>query len=145
MRQIYASTEILCEVCEAQAAKETSMRGEPVINRGEICVDLSGELIGTSRLSPLRPELAGLPKMRLCHDHLSRQRRQTGHEWVTLTEAAAMLARQDKRAMKNDEGQTQNEQVMHSDTVVRLRSTFVEGSGADVGVQDLLRRVLKKQ
>lgn len=91
------SYEIKCEVCEAIVARDQSRSGTPIINRGEICVDLNGEVVEASRLSALRPELARLPKMRLCHNHLKEQRRKDGGEWVTITEAAAMLARRDKR------------------------------------------------
>lgn len=94
------SNEIKCEVCESLASRDTSIVGEPVIKRADICVDLGGDRGEASRLSALRPELASLPKMRLCPDHLRAQRRKDGGEWVTITEAAAMLARRDKKAME---------------------------------------------
>lgn len=134
------TNEIRCEVCEAIAAKDTSQVGEPVINRGDICVNLTGEQGDASRLSALRPELACLPKMRLCHTHLTQQRRQGG-EWVTITEAAAMMARRDKKEMESAPAPVQRDDGTGSRLVTRLMENL--GGTATVSCSPYL--ILRKR
>lgn len=137
------TNEIKCEVCEAIAAKDTSQIGEPVINRGDICVNLTGVQGEASRLSALRPELACLPKMRLCHTHLVQQRRRGG-EWVTITEAAAMMARRDKKEMESLPPLVQAEEGGGSRVVSKLMESLGVGSGAANNPYATLRKRIGK-
>lgn len=134
------TNEILCEVCESIASANKSKVGVPVINRADICVDLNGERGEASRLSALRPELACLPKMRLCPDHLRAQRRKDGGEWVTITEASAMMSRRDKKEMENLPPLSQN----HSNSS-QLVTRLMEGLGAGDGASNNPYVSLRKQ
>jgi hypothetical protein len=70
-----------------------------VVNKADLCVDLSGVPSARNKvpMANLRPEINCLPKMALCPDHRRQRRKQTGGEWVTVTEASAMLDRRMKR------------------------------------------------
>ncbi|MFA5894647.1 MAG: hypothetical protein WC851_02635 [Candidatus Shapirobacteria bacterium] len=136
--------EIWCEVCETLAATSSSGVGEPVINRADICVNLTGERGEASRLSALRPELASLPKMRLCHTHLSQQRRKDGGEWVTITDASAMLARRDKKEMESAPPLVQSGDGTGSRLVNKLMENLGGGGSDSSSPYLILRKQIKK-
>lgn len=97
MKGFNKKSEIPCVICLENATKQNSTKGEPVINAGVPCVNLSGERQIVSRLSPLMPELADLPTSNFCMPHLRAKRRAGEGEWMTVVDAAKMIEREKRK------------------------------------------------
>lgn len=135
-----------CEECVRIAEMTQGIKGEPVINRGDLCVDLSrrGEENNRAKLSPMLPELQGMPKKVLCPKH-RRDLRRVGGEWVTVTEAAAMQARQAKRDNPNNacEKPAADSMTARLTRVMGLSTEGLDYGGEEESQPPILRNLMR--